>query len=86
MSMVLANRDWIEQAKCRDADDVPFFPSNRRELVKALSFCNACPVSTECLQYALDNGIEYGVWGGTTETERLRIRQSERLRGIHPTA
>lgn len=85
MSMTLTNRDWMEQATCRDAD-APFFPSNRRELAKALSFCNKCPVSADCLQYALDNGIEYGVWGGTTESERLRIRQSERLRGIHPTA
>jgi WhiB family redox-sensing transcriptional regulator len=39
----------------------------------------ACPVRTECLADALDNRIEFGVWGGMTERERrslLRRRPS----------
>jgi len=85
VNMTLTDRNWMEQANCRDSG-APFFPSNRRELSKALSVCNGCPVSHDCLRYALDNGIEFGVWGGTSENERVRIRQAERLKGIHSTA
>ena len=33
----------------------------------------ACPVRTECLAEALDNQIEWGVWGGMTERERRAL-------------
>lgn len=32
-----------------------------------------CPVRTECLAEALDNRIEFGVWGGMTERERRSL-------------
>lgn len=35
--------------------------------------CVACPVKTECLADALDNRIDFGVWGGMTERERRRL-------------
>ncbi len=38
--------------------------------------CSGCPVRFECLAEALDNRIEWGVWGGMTERERrLLLRQ-----------
>ena len=38
--------------------------------------CSGCPVRVECLAEALDNRIEWGVWGGMTERERrLLLRQ-----------
>ena len=37
---------------------------------KAKQLCAGCPVRTECLAEALDNQIEWGVWGGMTERER----------------
>ena len=46
--------------------------------------CRCCPVSTECLADALDNGVEFGVWGGMTERERralLRRRPERHARG-----
>jgi WhiB family redox-sensing transcriptional regulator len=33
----------------------------------------SCPVRTECLADALDNRIEFGVWGGMTERERRAL-------------
>lgn len=36
-------------------------------------FCKACPVRTECLSHALDQRIEFGVWGGMTERERRAL-------------
>ena len=40
---------------------------------KAKQVCGACPVRTECLAEALDNQIEWGVWGGMTERERRAL-------------
>ncbi|WP_241193525.1 WhiB family transcriptional regulator, partial [Streptomyces sp. ADI96-15] len=35
--------------------------------------CTGCPVRTECLADALDNRVEFGVWGGMTERERRAL-------------
>ena len=35
--------------------------------------CRGCPVRTECLADALDNRVEFGVWGGLTERERRAL-------------
>ena len=40
---------------------------------KAKAVCGACPVRAECLAEALDNEIEWGVWGGLTERERRAL-------------
>jgi WhiB family transcriptional regulator, redox-sensing transcriptional regulator len=45
---------------------------NRREL-KAKELCAACPVRAECAAQALRSHEPYGVWGGFTEAERLRL-------------
>jgi len=43
---------------------------------RARLLCSGCPVRLECLSEALDNRIEWGIWGGMTERERrLLLRQ-----------
>ncbi|MDH4133035.1 MAG: WhiB family transcriptional regulator [Actinomycetota bacterium] len=70
--------DWSAQAACRATDpDALFVQGAAQNRAKAL--CLGCPVRTECLADALDNRIEFGVWGGMTERERralLRQRPS----------
>lgn len=64
--------DWRIHAFCRDADPDGLFvrgaEQNRAKLV-----CMGCPVRTECLAEALDNRIDFGVWGGMTERERRAL-------------
>src|SRR3954471_19167107 len=59
-------------AACRNADPDALFvqgaAQNRAKLI-----CRGCPVRTECLADALDNRIEFGVWGGMTERERRAL-------------
>ncbi|MFY0409713.1 WhiB family transcriptional regulator [Solicola sp. PLA-1-18] len=40
---------------------------------RAKQMCTGCPVRAECLSEALDNEIEWGVWGGMTERERRAL-------------
>ncbi|CAM3057564.1 WhiB family transcriptional regulator [Saccharomonospora xinjiangensis] len=64
--------DWRVHAYCRDSDPDGLFvrgaEQNRAKLV-----CMGCPVRTECLAEALDNRIDFGVWGGMTERERRAL-------------
>src|SRR6476659_138401 len=40
---------------------------------RARGVCMGCPVRFDCLAEALDNRIEWGVWGGMTERERRQL-------------
>jgi len=68
-----SSRDhWSEDAACRSADpDELFADSTGQNRAKAV--CTGCPVRTECLAEALDNRVEWGVWGGMTERERRAL-------------
>ncbi|MGW3634109.1 WhiB family transcriptional regulator [Streptomyces sp. NPDC005122] len=48
-----------------------FADSPRQKQAKAV--CARCPVRTECLGEALDERIEFAVWGGMTERERRAL-------------
>ncbi len=52
-----------------------FYPATADEEAEALALCATCPVRTECLQYALRNSENHGIWGGTTPEERRRMRR-----------
>jgi WhiB family redox-sensing transcriptional regulator len=43
---------------------------------QAKSVCARCPVRAECLAYALDNGLDHGIFGGATEAERRAVRRA----------
>lgn len=45
----------------------------------AKTLCKSCPYAAACLQYALENPELRGIWGGTTEKERNRLQQANRL-------
>jgi WhiB family transcriptional regulator, redox-sensing transcriptional regulator len=73
--------DWRQRAACRDQDPELFFPLSEmgpgaRQAERAKSVCARCPVRAECLGYALDNGLDHGIFGGTTETERRALRRT----------
>lgn len=64
--------DWAQRAACRTEQPDELFVRGA-EQNKAKQVCAGCPVRTECLAEALDNQIEWGVWGGMTERERRAL-------------
>lgn len=71
--------DWTDLARCRGMDPDGFFGRNLTEARTAIRICDRCEVRKECLDYAVAEGIEIGVWGGLTERQRRAyVRQLER--------
>jgi len=64
--------DWPSIAACRNGDPDALFVQGAEQNV-AKRICRSCPVRYECLADALDNRIEFGVWGGMTERERRAL-------------
>lgn len=44
---------------------------------EAKLICSACPYQLRCLEYALRNEDMLGIWGGTTELDRKKIRKGK---------
>jgi WhiB family redox-sensing transcriptional regulator len=66
---------WRARAACRDLDTAFFFPESDADAEPALAVCASCPVRDACLEFALTTRQDDGVWGGTTEAQRKRIRR-----------
>ncbi len=71
--------DWMATGSCAQEPPALFFPSDGAGVEVARRICASCPVKQECLEYALRNRIDHGVWGGTSERERRRILRRRRL-------
>jgi WhiB family redox-sensing transcriptional regulator len=66
------NDDWASQAQCKQSRPDELFVRGAAQN-RAKQICSGCPVKMECLAEALDNQMEWGVWGGMTERERRAI-------------
>ena len=65
------NTNWAASAACQGNSDALFVKGAEQNRAKLI--CGACSVRAECLAEALDNRIEWGVWGGMTERERRAL-------------
>lgn len=81
------DNEWAIEAACRGHDNTLFFPSadmkmpvteKRADVKRALGICGSCSVKSECLTYALE-WEPWGVWGGTTERQRERMRRERKI-------
>ena len=66
---------WRNRAACRNTSPELFFPVGTTgialdQIVAAKRVCGQCPVTHECLEFAIATNQEAGVWGGQTEDER----------------
>ncbi len=69
----------IDKTPCQQSDPEIFFPSGETleeditKITLAKSLCSQCHEMSRCLSFAMTNQIRYGIWGGTTETERNKL-------------
>ncbi|AWB81077.1 WhiB family transcriptional regulator [Corynebacterium yudongzhengii] len=64
---------WVTRAHCRGGDPDVLFVRGAEQRGVAATVCRRCPVKTQCLADALDNRVEFGVWGGLTERQRRAL-------------
>lgn len=72
--------DWRDSAACLEVDPELFFPIGNTgpalaQIEEAKKVCRRCVVVDTCLRWALDNGQDAGVWGGTSEEERRSLKR-----------
>lgn len=72
---------WMQFASCRpEYADRPldqwvdlFFPTRGQSNAEARAICAECPARQACADHGLAE--HHGVWGGTSERERRRLRR-----------
>jgi WhiB family redox-sensing transcriptional regulator len=68
---------WQRRAACLTGDArhmTDFFSGSERRQAKAKKICSMCVVRRRCLDYALEQEIDTGVWGGADDAERAAMR------------
>ena len=73
--------DWRDHAACRDTNPDLFFPVGTtgpaiEQIDQAKAVCRQCRVAVACLEFALVTNQDSGVWGGTSEEERRKLRKA----------
>ena len=78
------DRSFMAAGRCVGLDPDLFHPArgDMGTIAEAKAVCAGCPVREACLDYALANSEHFGVWGGTTERERRRLRNLRRAAGV----
>ena len=74
----MLTKPWTFQnsAACRGMNlDETFFSFKPEGIALAKKTCSGCPVKAECLEYAMENRIDFGVFGGLTDKERRPKRE-----------
>ena len=69
---------WMAEGKCATEPPDTFFPSDGVGVEKARRICQTCSVQEPCLEYALRNRIDHGVWGGHSERSRRRLLKARK--------
>lgn len=73
--------EWQDRARCRGLSDEAierlFFPGVGCSVGETRAFCAECPVSQECLEWAIKqpSPITQGIYAGTNEKDRRAIRR-----------
>lgn len=72
----VSRSEWVKDAACAGEDPSRFVePSRTEQRVVIERFCRRCEVREECLEEGLD--LDQGVWGGTTASQRKRLRRKQ---------
>lgn len=82
----MADVTWRLEADCRNLDPDIWFPEVPAGIraagtpdptAAARAICRTCPVQAACLTFAIVTRQDDGIWGGTTEAQRRRMRRQK---------
>jgi WhiB family redox-sensing transcriptional regulator len=81
LTLAAENDRWRSVASCRDTSPDLFFPVGTtgpalEQIAAAKAVCTECPVQEPCLEFALMTNQDSGIWGGTSEEERRKLRKA----------
>lgn len=74
---------WMDRALCANTDPELFFPMDRggyQSKEHALRTCARCEVSASCLAFALENALDFGIYGGATAEQRKTMGRPRKER------
>lgn len=78
----LPGRAWVKQAACAGQDPELFFAEHATgSYTEARTICATCPVTAECLAWAVNTNTKFGLWGGLTPHQRQHLRRRSRHHG-----
>jgi WhiB family transcriptional regulator, redox-sensing transcriptional regulator len=75
--------DWRSRGYCTSFSPDLFYSEEPDDIEAAKAVCSGCPSRSPCLEYAMTNKEDHGIWGGTTPPERRTMR---RYRNMSPKA
>jgi WhiB family redox-sensing transcriptional regulator len=88
-TIVDISKSWRQQAICFGLEPGLFFTEQDdggmgtyANSKHAKDVCRQCPVRLECLVNAYENKEEFGIWGGTTPSERRPGRYKQTLQTV----
>ena len=71
---------WMDDALCARSKHPDWWFKPEDDAENAVRICAGCSVRAECLEYAIDNRIDEGIWGGESARARRQIaRRRKRL-------
>jgi hypothetical protein len=81
--------EWFKKAQCLGQTHL-MFPQHHKDITyiqQARELCNACPVSKQCLEYALEFPAAdmHGVWAGLTSRQLAAEQKRRGIRATRPT-
>ncbi len=72
---MIPDTTFMQFAKCKGVKTPDFFFSDQTKGTnEAIAFCQDCPVKVPCGQFAMDNNIDHGIWGGLSVRSRRKIK------------
>ena len=82
---LFSNPAWMADAPCRGATTAFYGPDNQGGdpswAANAKAVCHKCPHRVRCLEWAIDNNEDHGIWGGLSVRERRVIARNRRALG-----
>ncbi len=74
LSLVVDDAPWMVDGLCAQTDPEAFFPEKGGSTKAAKRVCLSCSVREECLDYAVQHQVRYGIWGGLSERQRRHLK------------